>query len=203
MDHRTRRIVAIALVWGSVFAWPWEPSAATESPLSATLYVYNYAELTGDDRTQAARIVTAIYAAAGIGTHWVDVCPRADCRGSQLAVVPALNGPLTVIIAGDEMTPREPRSNVMGVAQPSGTVAYVYLSRIRHFAFRRDLSLSAVLGHVIAHEVGHILLQEGHAIKGIMRARWDRDDLLDLRQGRLLFTAAQRIKIRTRLAACG
>jgi len=39
--------------------------------------------------------------------------------------------------------------------------------------YREDL----VLGHVIAHEIAHVLLGPGHSEQGIMRAEWSRYDL--------------------------
>jgi len=65
-------------------------------------------------------------------------------------------------------------------------------------ARKADLSIPEVLGHVIAHELGHILLGPGaHSRSGIMRASLD---LEWLRIGGLWFTASEARAIREKLA---
>ena len=78
-------------------------------------------------------------------------------------------------------------------------VAYAFFGRIRFFAFERNLLPATLLGHVIAHEVGHVLLREGHAPKGLMRAKWVDPELLQARTGGLGFTATEGHRIRSRL----
>jgi hypothetical protein len=49
-----------------------------------------------------------------------------------------------------------------------------------------------VLAHVMAHEVGHLLLGPGgHGEKGIMRATWSRVELKGTQNGSLRFTVAE------------
>jgi hypothetical protein len=61
------------------------------------------------------------------------------------------------------------------------------------------------LGHFMAHGLGHSLLpQYSHSSTGLMRARWNRDDLERAQHGQLGFTPEQANLIRssaTRLAA--
>jgi hypothetical protein len=53
-----------------------------------------------------------------------------------------------------------------------------------------------LLGYIIAHELGHLLLGPGHAPSGIMRATWDMNDLEAIRQGRLKFSREECARIR-------
>jgi hypothetical protein len=56
----------------------------------------------------------------------------------------------------------------------------------------RHVSMGQVLGHVIAHEVGHLLLnQQVHSPHGIMRGEWSFVDFRDMTSGMLLFTPEQ------------
>jgi hypothetical protein len=56
----------------------------------------------------------------------------------------------------------------------------------------RRVSKGQILGHVIAHEVGHVLLnQQVHSAHGIMRAEWDIADFRDMTSGMLLFSSQQ------------
>jgi hypothetical protein len=65
-----------------------------------------------------------------------------------------------------------------------------------------SLSDAEILGHVIAHEVGHLLLgTNSHSAVGVMRARWDREELEQASRGSLRFTPAQAAMMRGRLNA--
>ena len=96
--------------------------------------------------------------------------------------------------------------SAMGWVAPGTRIVKVSYSRIK--AFSRGLNSSptlgdndtaCILGHVVAHEIGHLLLPRGpHSPSGIMRAWLDRQ-LAAL--GGLFFTADQAQDIRTKLAA--
>ena len=120
---------------------------------------------------------------------------------SREAEADTTRGNLMVNILPDAVTSREFLAAAMGAAPEKGCVAYAFFDRIRAVAVRfdRDLLLPTLLGHVIAHEVGHILLREGHAAEGLMRAEWVDRDLLQAKRGRLSFTAKQGRRIRSRL----
>jgi hypothetical protein len=54
-----------------------------------------------------------------------------------------------------------------------------------------------MLGHVIAHEIGHLLLNvQTHSASGIMRGRWDLWDVQNAIYGHFLFTRQQAETIR-------
>jgi len=65
-----------------------------------------------------------------------------------------------------------------------------------------------ILGHLMAHEVGHLLLgPNSHSSKGVMSFPWARRTLTDMERGRLKFSGTEREAIhreldrRTRLLA--
>ena len=87
-----------------------------------------------------------------------------------------------------------------------GVVANVYADRTRQLADRREFEV--ILGWVIAHELGHLLLGEhGHAAAGIMHARWRAQDLKPNGQAAMLFLPGEakkiRAQVRARAAAAG
>jgi hypothetical protein len=50
----------------------------------------------------------------------------------------------------------------------------------------RPASLGKVLGHAMAHEIGHVLLgTDAHSVGGLMKARWGRADWLAVAAGHL------------------
>jgi hypothetical protein len=78
-------------------------------------------------------------------------------------------------------------------------VAYAFFDRVAEFASSHKLLAATVLGHVIAHEVGHLLLREGHTERGLMRAEWFKRDLELAQTGLLGFTPEQSARIRATL----
>lgn len=173
---------------------------ATESPRPLRLNVYDYAGVAPDVRVAAADVTRHVYAAIGVDLIWVERCPVA-CRiaFSREAYTDPTGGGLTVFVLPPDMTSREFPSTMLGNTPEKSEVAYAFFDRIRAVAFAREVSLATLLGHVIAHEVGHILLREGHAAEGLMRDHWVYRDLLLATRGRLGFTATQGGRIRSRL----
>jgi hypothetical protein len=56
----------------------------------------------------------------------------------------------------------------------------------------------------MAHEIAHLLLgTNSHSMVGIMKARWQEEDLRSARKGELLFTLAQSQTMRGRIASAG
>jgi hypothetical protein len=89
-------------------------------------------------------------------------------------------------------------NNVMGLAPGTGPerrLVYVFYSSVEGLARRQSrahVSTAQILGHAMAHEIGHLLLnQESHSPTGIMRGDWNLKDLQDAVYGYLLFTSQQ------------
>ena len=73
----------------------------------------------------------------------------------------------------------------------------VFYDRAKEQAEAMRQFLPQILGHAIAHEMGHVLLRtSGHSSTGIMRAQWTADDLRRAARGQLLFTLEQSDLIR-------
>ena len=81
-----------------------------------------------------------------------------------------------------------------------GVLANVYVDRIRELAGRREFEV--IVGSVIAHELGHLLLgKNAHSHAGIMHARW-RDQNLGLsRQAAMTFLPVEAKRIRENVLA--
>ena len=151
---------------------------------------------------EAIRTATAIYAAVGVEVGWTYRCFR-GCGGQVEAAressVDAATD-LTIFIHPEAMTFTTFPRSVMGSAPRGSSVVYTFLGRVSEFAFKRNLLVATVLGHVIAHEVGHLLLRQGHTARGLMREEWFTRDLELARTGRLGFTPEQGARIRAQLA---
>ena len=55
-----------------------------------------------------------------------------------------------------------------------------------------DVDIGTLLAHVIAHEIGHLLLPHvPHSATGLMKAEWDKALVREAAAGSLTFTDAQ------------
>lgn len=96
---------------------------------------------------------------------------------------------------------------IMGAASPSrgdrtGAI-YVFYDRVADMASWRRTDMALLMGMVIAHEIGHLLLRHsGHSAEGLMRGVWDADDIQRAVTGMLGFSPSESEKIRARLSTC-
>jgi hypothetical protein len=65
-----------------------------------------------------------------------------------------------------------------------------------------NVGLADILGGVVAHELGHLLLgSNSHGHTGIMRAHWEHEQLRSLAMGNLLFTTEEAEHMRGKVIA--
>lgn len=168
-----------------------------------TIRVYDYAALSNSITKRAQAEVDRIFGKAGVKTEWAS-CPISEetapgdprCHVSPSATDIRLNF-LTAGMAREITT----NQSVFGAAFPLqhgfGSLASVFPGRIREFAASKGAPEGSLLGHFIAHEIGHLLLGlNGHSGAGIMRAPWSHAQVERAGLGTLLFTKqdAERIK---------
>jgi hypothetical protein len=84
-------------------------------------------------------------------------------------------------------------------APGEGRMADVFFKMVSAFADRHQTGAEVLLGCVIAHEIGHLLLGPGHSTSGIMRSPWRSSDTIALNRRWLQFTGPQRAEILLRL----
>jgi hypothetical protein len=66
----------------------------------------------------------------------------------------------------------------------------------------RAASKGQILGHAVAHEIGHLLFgSRDHSAAGIMKANYSRDDLYAIARGDLLFTEEESRLLRARVSS--
>jgi hypothetical protein len=148
------------------------PTAAfaseTDNGPAITVLVFNYREIPVETLVKAEREAGRILDEAGVYVTWRD-CPT----GNE----PCRKGPGRVFFLAMMAGPMQNKflDTVSGYAvlpERLAVVYYDYLPRIT--GGRSNLSDTAViLGCVIAHELGHLLLgTHRHSIAGIMQERW-------------------------------
>ena len=89
-----------------------------------------------------------------------------------------------------------------GTKEVRGRNLWIFYPQIRAYSVELGMDASQMLGHVMAHEMGHLLLPYGaHSVTGLMRPDWDRSQVQAANRGLLTFTPAQAGLIRERLQA--
>jgi hypothetical protein len=84
----------------------------------------------------------------------------------------------------------------------NGYLADVYTAGASVLAEASPSQRASILGHVIAHELGHIFLASStHSRRGIMRPQWADADLRLALSGGLLFNSQQAKRIASNLKA--
>ena len=62
-------------------------------------------------------------------------------------------------------------------------------------------SKGQILGHGMAHEIGHVLLHHAaHSPAGLMRSQWDRTDFENMVGGNLHFTSKEAERVRAEVS---
>jgi hypothetical protein len=140
-------------------------------------------EMANDAEVPAAMLKTSqdevarIFADAGLGIEWTETGPR-----------------FTVQIVASALGYAPASSSVMGVAlrKPDSATAQIFFKQVQDFARAYHVEVSTLLAHVIAHEIGHLLLpRTPHSATGLMKADWDRALLREAAAGSLTFTDEQ------------
>jgi hypothetical protein len=83
------------------------------------------------------------------------------------------------------------------VDSTGGNMADAYLQAIQSFSEEHHSDRGVLLGFVIAHEIGHLLLGPGHTPDGVMQAAWGekQTDAFRRRWFKFGHESAQRIRL--------
>jgi hypothetical protein len=204
MTRTSRQLVARFIVTFGLAGFGQTVFAGQAEPLTIVLHVHNYARVPSAVLTRAEGEATRIYHALGVDLVWVDLsAPSAYPPPETLSTFH-----LTITILSDVMAGRKRAAgDVMGKAPGSpekrGSLAYVLYARVALLAQGApNYAESKILGHVMAHEMGHLLLPaNSHSESGVMRADWDSRQLLRMVHGGLQFTPEQGELIRTNVSS--
>lgn len=179
-----------------------------DSPPRITLRVYNYAHVDPAMLTRAREVATAIFKESGVETAWID-CPISAAEFEKYPACHRKTEPTHFVlrVMTASMAMKLPTSDhPLGFAhecgddQP-GCVANIFYARVAELARRTRTAPETILGHAMAHEVGHLLLgPNSHSSSGVMCGEWSLDDLRLMSWHYLLFTPGQSGQLRTGLA---
>lgn len=178
---------------------------AAEPTEKIAVVIYNYAAVAPGLLAQAEAEAARIYQHCRIEFRWLD-CPLTSGKaGCQISLKPTW---LALRILPQTMAERVRLSHEgLGFA-PSpedgsfAIVANVFAHDAEQLGTTSGIAERIILGHVMAHELGHLLLGAGsHSDTGIMHASWRSKELKIIAQGRMTFTPGEAERMRTNIRA--
>jgi hypothetical protein len=137
-------------------------TAGDTAPGTVTIRLDDLAQLPARDLDAAKSEMYRIFHQAGLEITWVE--GRVMPRPGQLTLI---------LLKGNAQATSEP-GDVAGEAVRQTSRAYVYCNRLDAVTKHLPVDANVILGRVMAHEVGHLLLPpNSHTRIGIMRPHVD------------------------------
>jgi hypothetical protein len=198
------RAASVGLVSGILFLSLFSVAARCLPMTQVKIAIHNDARIPESMLTQAAHEAARIFQRAGVDSVWT-VCqsPKAGASASSGCLS---SGDLTHVSLRVVPWSAQFGDSIFGVAFLSekgvGTYSDVFYPSVEKLRSDCDASLARVLGHVMAHEIGHLLLgTRSHSALGIMQPHWEGEELRRIGMGTLLFTPEQARNMRARVLA--
>jgi len=144
------------------------PAPAQDEARTLVLHVDNYARLPSDVLARAEREAARVYEAAGVRVVWIhgDDEAEREAGGRHLVVLLLDTDMMHRKIGNDRID-----DDVLGTASRGTGRAFVFTQRVIERALSSGHESAQLIGRVMAHEIGHLVLQQaGHSASGIMRA---------------------------------
>jgi hypothetical protein len=166
--------------------------------MKVTLRVYDYVPIDRVLLERAEKVTNEIFKESGVEISWMDCTPL---RGESLPypTCPSGMGASDLVL---RFLSRRMAMKLATVKEPLGfaqqcpetepacelTIFYFRVDEMAGEGCRAEF----ILGHVIAHEVAHVLIGPGHSEDGIMRREWSREELRRMSLGlQMGFTRSQ------------
>ena len=190
------------------------PAGGTSAAIvldDVTVRVYDASGLDATTRAAALEVAAATLAPAA-AVRWrhcnmpagAPGCERGPQSGELvLRIVQSRDGRDTHAVRGRlSSSSLLPLGDALVDRTQSGVLATIYLDRVRLLARAASVTVARLLGHAIAHEIGHLLLaSSSHGTDGLMRAIWSSEEVKRGRAGDWTFSRQEVAAIHARRAA--
>lgn len=195
---------ALASVAGSL---PGKAGRQAAPEQTVSIYLYNDAEVNPHTLHWARADVNRLFRAAGIQITWRQVSGEAtpleglDKAGAACA---PFNQQRYIVMRLISKAPATVSPVALGLARPFArerSQVLIFWDRLE--ALRGSVSVQdyTILGHVMAHEIGHVLLHSAkHSAGGVMQTRWTGVSWHLASQGLLTFGPEEAERMRAELA---
>lgn len=189
-----------ANLWGNT---PGSRDADATESARVTVSVYNDADVPANVLQQAENDTSQVFRLAGIEVYWlsckIPAVSEEASRACREAVFP-VHLHLRIVPKSLGL-----KAEAMGISfqgnNEIGCYADLFYEPMVQLHQSDGTNLASLMGHVAAHEIGHLLLgTNSHSAAGIMHARWTAEELADAKVGTLVFSESQSRRMRARLA---
>ena len=174
--------------------------------LNLNVLVYDYTRLPASDLEDAMGFAQVIYRKGGVPTTWIK-CAAVHEPGQSSGCLEALGTPHVIVnIVSTDWRSSAGRHDRMGASLQDAkgrfdVTAYVFEDGVERVLQSGGCDRFQVLGQVMAHEVGHLLLGlESHSETGIMQSHWA-GSRMARDPGKVTFTPDQARRIRVNINA--
>ena len=173
------------------------PTAA----LDVTVSVFNDAHIPEPVLARGEQMAARVFQESGVKVGWAN-CGQSKLTPAEKALCQLPQLSLRIVTHASGMA-----TDAFGAAfldaNGFGRYSDVFFDRIErlHRSDPQTVDIADLLGCVAAHEIGHLLGLRVHARVGIMRARWEHEELQSVAMGNLLFTTDESQQLRARLAS--
>lgn len=156
-----------------------------------------------DEIARATVEITRILGAIGVRVDWIaGAASVADRLDNRLEPDYAIH---VIVLARTDRPDAD--ALPLGFAPPETTLCdaaiVIFKEHVDEFAHAHGRPASLILGLVIAHEIGHVLLPKpAHTSAGIMQSPWDQQTMTQADNPGLQFTAQQGALIRATRRRC-
>ena len=152
----------------------------------------------------AEQRTSQIFSSAGVDVVWINCIHGPSTTPDQGCI--RTYGPRDLVLRITSHVSRATSDAAFGVAwlaaDGSGRYADVFWTRAQELRTNSNADLGRILGSVMAHEIGHLLLgANSHSVSGLMQARWGGGALHRIVTGTLLFSPAQGAYMQARLSS--
>jgi hypothetical protein len=171
--------------------------SAADQLASVRVRLYDYAHVSRATLARAKANAADILQRAGVRVEWAECRLRADESAKDAACgLPVTASDLQMRILDSEMAKRVRTSrHDLGyalLADDLDTIAAVFFHRAVDLERGNLATRSAILGAMMAHEIGHLLLGVNHhSDTGVLRASWGDRELKVIAQGQMCFTSGE------------
>jgi hypothetical protein len=181
-------MLTLFVLSGSVWA---RGRAAAVAKSTLTVSVYNDAALPFATLHEAEIVSSRIFEESGIHVVWLNCSPgdRMSAASCQIAVSRSY---WHLRVARHSLSLQPSVLGISYLSREGGSQADVFYESIGNLRGNATTHPAIILGHVMSHEIGHLLLgTNSHSPSGIMRAHWDQEQLGLAIAGVLYFNKSQ------------
>ncbi len=181
------------------FGWMKAEARMPEPETALTVRLYDYAHVPPGTLAEAKNQAIQIFRQAGVDLRLV-ACGLTEEENTRN---PACRESLHSFSFDLRILPREMAQHLqcedgtLGFATPG--LASVSPKDVQVFSALNGVPQSVLLGHVMAHELGHLLLGKAHTLTGLMSLSLRKTQLARAVQGPLLFHPQEAQRIRAQL----